>query len=260
MEWYFYILTILAGILSGFINTLAGSGSLITLPLLIFLGLPANVANGTNRVAILLQSLVGMRGFQSHGFLDPKSSVRFAVPAMIGAVLGAQIAVDLNEELMRRVIGAIMVLMLVIMLLNPKRWVEGGKERHRIAFLEPVVYFLTGIYGGFIQAGVGIFLISALVLISGMDILRANAIKVFVTLLLTLPALAVFMFNGQVVWTVGAILALGSMAGAYFGVKFASKKGAAVWVHRLLVAIVLVSSMKLLGIFSVILLWVNSVF
>ncbi|MCD6289521.1 MAG: sulfite exporter TauE/SafE family protein [Anaerolineae bacterium] len=114
MHWYLYPAVIAAGILCGFINTLAGSGSLITLPLLIFLGLPATVANGTNRVAILLQNIVGARGFQSHGLLDLRQALWLAAPAAIGAIVGAHIAVNLNDAAMKRAIGIIMIIMLVV--------------------------------------------------------------------------------------------------------------------------------------------------
>jgi len=250
LEWYLYALVMLAGVFTGFVNTLAGSGSLVTLPLLIFLGLPANVANGTNRVSIFLQSLVSVRGFHSAGFLELRPSSRFALSTSLGAILGAQIAVDLNETVMERVIGAVMILMLLVMLTNPKRWIEGGKTREVPKALEVIIYFLIGIYGGFIQAGVGIFLIAALVLLSGFDLIRANAVKGLIVAIYTIPALLIFILNNQVVWWIGIVLAFGSMVGAHLGVRFASRKNAAVWVHRILIAVVLLSAVKLLGVFE----------
>lgn len=254
MDWYLYPAVILAGLACGFINTLAGSGSLITLPLLIFLGLPATVANGTNRVAILLQNIVGVRGFQSHGLLNLRQALWLAVPAALGSIVGARIAVDLNEATMQRVIGIIMVIMLFVMLINPKRWLQGrpGQIRERPGVLELGLFFLIGIYGGFIQAGVGIFLLAGLVLGAGFDLVRANAIKVLIILIFTVPALIVFLMNGQVNWGIGLILAIGNMAGAWLGAQFASRPGAAIWVHRMLVAVVVVSSAKLLGLFDVV--------
>ncbi len=252
MDWYLYTLVILVGIFTGFVNTLAGSGSLITLPLLIFLGLPANVANGTNRVSILLQSLVGMREFHSRGLLDLKFSLGYAIPATLGAILGAQIAVDLNEMLMQKAIGITMILMLFIMLINPKRWIEGQKEKKFSRLLEIIIFFLIGIYGGFIQAGVGIFLLASLVLFSGFDLIRANAIKALIVLIYTIPAMLIFILNNQVIWGVGLILALGGMIGAFLGVRFASREGAGIWVHRILIGVVLLSALKLLGIFNLI--------
>ncbi|HEY64155.1 MAG TPA: sulfite exporter TauE/SafE family protein [Caldilineae bacterium] len=252
MDWYLYPAVIAAGFACGFINTLAGSGSLITLPLLIFLGLPATVANGTNRVAILLQNIVGVRGYQSHGLLDLRQALWLAGPAALGAIVGARIAVDLNETAMQRAIGVIMVIMLLVLLINPKRWLEGrgGDVRERPGPMELGLFFLIGIYGGFIQAGVGIFLLAGLVLGAGFDLVRANAIKVLIILVFTVPALIVFLINSQVNWGIGLILAMGNMMGAWAGTQFASRPGAAVWVHRILVTVVIVSSAKLLGVFD----------
>lgn len=249
MTWYIYPGIVAAGFLAGFINTLAGSGSLVSLPMLIFAGLPANVANGTNRVAILLQNVVGVRGFRSHGLLNLRQALWLAVPAAFGAIVGASIAVDLDAVAMRRAIGVVMVLMLVVMLVNPRRWIEGrpGQVRARPGWKELVAFFLIGIYGGFIQAGVGIFLLTGLVLGAGFDLVRANAIKVFIVLFFTVPALAVFVRNQQVAWSMGLLLAVGNMSGAWAGTRFAARPGAAVWVHRLLIAVVVYSAVRLLG-------------
>ncbi|MDI3502613.1 MAG: uncharacterized protein PWR13_830 [Archaeoglobi archaeon] len=247
MELWIYLLILLVGIFTGFVNTLAGSGSLLTLPLLIFLGLPANVANGTNRISILLQSLVSARGFHSRGLLRTRESSILALSSSLGAILGAQIAVELNEELMQKSIGIVMLLMLSVMLTNPRRWVEGKIEKKKSRMAELIIFFLIGIYGGFIQAGVGIFLLSALILYSGFDIIRANASKVLIVLIYTVPALLVFILNNQVVWDIGILLALGSMIGAELGVRFSSRENAGVWIHRVLVAVVLFSALKLLG-------------
>ncbi len=245
-----YLGVVLAGFLAGFINTLAGSGSLVSLPMLIFVGLPANVANGTNRVAILLQNVVGVRGFHAQGMMQWKQALWLAVPAAMGAIVGANIAVDLPEATMRRAIGVIMVLFLFVLLVNPKRWIHGkeGRIRERPGLQELVIFFLIGIYGGFIQAGVGIFLLAGLVLGAGFDLVRANAIKVFIVLFFTVPALLVFFLNGQVNWGWGLLLAVGNMSGAWAATRFAARPGAAVWVHRLLVVVVIYSALRLLGI------------
>ncbi|HIP72025.1 MAG TPA: sulfite exporter TauE/SafE family protein, partial [Anaerolineae bacterium] len=192
MEWYLYVAVIAAGFVAGFINTLAGSGSLVSLPVLIFLGLPANVANGTNRVAILAQNIVGVKSFDRQKVLDRRGAVILAIPAIFGSLIGAQIAVNLNEEMMRRVIGGLMIVMLVVILARPKRWLHGSAEymQERPSWKQLTVFFFIGIYGGFIQAGVGIFLLAGLVLSIGYDLVRANAVKVAIVLAFTVAALA----------------------------------------------------------------------
>ncbi len=173
-----------------------------------------------------------------------------AAPAVVGAVVGANIAVDLDERTMRRVIGLIMLLMLLVLLINPKRWIQGRPEaiRPRPTVKELVIFFLIGIYGGFIQAGVGIFLLAGLVLGAGFDIVRANAIKVFIVLCFTVPALAIFVLHNQVNWGWGLLLAIGNMTGAWVGTRFAARPGASVWVYRLFIGVVVYSAVRLLGV------------
>ncbi len=257
MAWYLYPAIVAAGFVSGFINTLAGSGSLVTLPLLIFAGLPANLANGTNRVAILMQNVVAVGSFRRSGMLDLRGALWLGVPATVGAVAGAQIAVNLNEEVMRRTIGVIMLIMLVVIVIRPGRWLKGQHQvmAGRPSVLQLLIFAGIGLYGGFIQAGVGIFLLAGLVLSMGYDLVRANAVKVGVVLLFTVFALLVFIFNGQVDWVIGFILALGNMLGAWVAARVAVERGAA-WVRRLLIAVVLVSAANLLGIFDLVIrLW-----
>lgn len=248
MDWYIYPLVIAAGFACGFINTLAGSGSLITLPLLIFLGLPANVANGTNRVAILLQTAVGTWSFHNQEVLHLRRGLILAIPAVVGAVLGAQIAVDLDEAMLRHMIGGLMLVMFFILLVRPKRWLQGRQEvsDKPVGVVQCIVFFSIGFYGGFIQAGVGLFLLAGLVLGAGFDLVKANAIKVLINLVFTVFALGVFLLNGQVDWFVGLVLAAGNMLGAWVAARMAVRRGAG-FLRWLLIAVVLVSAAVLLG-------------
>lgn len=248
-----YIAIILAGFIAGFINTIAGSGSLVTLPLLIFAGLPATVANGTNRIGILLQNVTAVHSFYKDEVLDVRGVITLGIPAIAGSLIGAQIAVNLEEEALRQVIGLLMLFLLVVILIRPKRWLKGSLERITgiPAWWQVFLFFLIGIYGGFIQAGVGIFLLTGLVLGIGYDLLRANAVKVGIVLLFTISALAVFIRNDQVHLFYGMLLATGSIAGGWAGAKVAVERGTA-WVHRLLVAVIIVSAINLLGIFDMV--------
>ncbi len=249
MEWVFYLAVIAAGFAAGFINTLAGSGSLITLPLLIFLGLPANIANGTNRVAILLQNMVAVGSFRRQRVLDVRGGIMLAIPAMIGAVIGAQIAVNLDEFIIRRTVGILMVVMFFVVLIKPRQWLEGktGNKKGFSLILKIFVFFLIGAYGGFIQAGVGIFLLAGLVLGAGYDLVKANAVKLLIVLCFTVFALIIFILNGQVEWKTGLVLALGNMTGAWIASRIAVKRGAK-FVRWFLLAVLLVSGSILVGI------------
>ena len=147
------VAVVAAGFACGFINTLAGSGSLITLPLLIFLGLPAPVANGTNRVAIVIQNIVAVTSFRAQKVLDVKPAVRYAVPAVFGAIIGARIAVGLDAVQMERIIGILMLAMLPFVFWKPKTWLENkvGDASERSLVSVVIIFFLIGAYGGFVQ-------------------------------------------------------------------------------------------------------------
>jgi uncharacterized membrane protein YfcA len=247
LEWYQYLLIIGAGLIAGFINTLAGSGSLLTLPLLIFIGLPPNVANGTNRIAIMLQSLVGSVGFRKQGSLDLRAGLLLGIPSVAGSIVGALIALSINNKMMERVVGVLLVVMFFIVLLKPEAWLKGKTEKGigGSLWINILVFFVIGVYGGFIQAGVGFFLLAGLVLGAGLNVVRANAIKNFLVFLYTPFALAVFMIGHQVDYRAGLILSVGSMTGAWLGTRSAVSWGPTFVRYVLLVA-VLVSAVQLI--------------
>lgn len=236
------------GIVTGVINTLAGSGSLITLPIFIFMcGLPPTVANGTNRIGVLLQTLVGYKEFERQHLTDMGSVWWLVIPSVIGAIVGTIIAVDMSEELMNRVIGGLMVFMFFVLLLKPRRWLrEHDQDRSKNrSFKSFIVYFAIGVYGGFIQAGVGVFLLTALVLLNHYSLTAANGVKLFVVLLFSVPALFIFISNGQVHFGYGLTMALFQMFGAWLGVRFLAKvNNSNVWVHRLLLLVVATAAVK----------------
>jgi len=233
------------GFVAGFMNTLAGNGSLITLPLLILLGLPANVANGTNRVGVLLQNVVAVGTFAKRGALDVQGSAALIAPTIVGAVLGAELAVDLDEALLRRVIGILMLVMLAVMVFNPERWIaEHATRRAPRLSVEVPIFFAIGVYGGFLQAGVGIFLLAGLVLGAGFNLVGANAMKNLIVLVFTAAALVVFVVNDQVYWTYGLLLAAGQSLGAWVAARLAVERGAK-FVRIVVIVIILVSTAAL---------------
>lgn len=247
LEWYKYLLIIGAGLIAGFINTLAGSGSLLTLPMLMFIGLPPNMANGTNRIAIMLQSLVGSLGFRKQAQLDRQTGIKLGIPSVLGSVAGALMALALKAKAMERVIGVLLIIMFFMVLLKPEAWLKGQKDKgiHGSTWLNFTVFFLIGVYGGFIQAGVGFFLLGGLVLGAGMDLVKANAIKNFLVFLYTPFALLVYMLGQQVDYKSGLILSVGSMTGAWLGTRSAVSWGPS-FVRYVLLAAVLISAIQLL--------------
>jgi uncharacterized membrane protein YfcA len=217
----------LVGFAAGFINTLAGSGSLLTLPILILLGLPANVANGTNRVGVVLQNIVAVATFRQRGVLPLAGSWKLILPSVVGAVIGADLAVDLDEALLRRTIGVLMLVLLVVMVLKPERWIaEHAAPRAPRLLVEVPLFFVIGVYGGFIQVSVGLFLMAGLVLGAGYNLVGANALKNLIVLVFSAAALVVFVLNDQVQWTLGLLLGAGQAVGAWVAAHFAVRRGA----------------------------------
>ena len=243
MEWYLYIAVVAVGIVAGIINTLAAGGSLLTIPLLMALGLPPNTANGTNRIAILLQNVVGVGSFHREKMMNFRAGFRVGIPAALGAISGAFIAVNINDEAMKLAIASIMILMFFVILLKPDRWIHSHEEQPPFPYgVQVVVFFLVGIYGGFIQAGVGFFLLTSLVLGCGFELVKANSPKLFIILLYTPVALLIFFLHGDVHLWMGLLLAAGNMMGAWFGTRIAIKWGAKFIRYFVLVAILIASS------------------
>lgn len=249
MEWYLILALIGVGFVAGFINTLAGSGSLLSLPMLMFLGLPANVANGTNRIAILLQNIVAVGSFKQQKTVNFKDGIWLTIPAIIGSLIGANLAISLNEEIMTKTIGGLLIFMFFIILYKPDKWIKGqaGLIKSKPSLLQIIIFFFIGLYGGFIQAGVGFFLLAGLVLSAGFDLVKANAMKLFIVLIYTPFALIIFMLNKQVDYKAGLILAIGNMFGAFIASRLAVNWGPK-FVRYILLAIVFFAALKLVGI------------
>ncbi|MEZ4601295.1 MAG: sulfite exporter TauE/SafE family protein [Syntrophotaleaceae bacterium] len=239
-------LLVLAGGVGGFFNVLAGGGSLITLPLLIFLGLPATMANGTNRVAILVQNIFAVGGFRRKGIMPLKLALLCAAPALAGSYLGANLALTIDDLLFKRILAGIMIGVLLFTALDPmKSWRRPDMEYTPFRILVLLVcFFAVGIYGGFVQAGVG-FLIIAALLLQGLDLVTINAVKVFVVALFTLVALTVFILHDQVDYTLGLALAAGNATGGWIATHLAVKKGHD-WIRKIVSLTILVFALKLL--------------
>ncbi len=233
------------GAVAGVLNVLAGGGSLLTLPVLIFLGLPSAMANGTNRVAILIQNIVAVQGFRHRKVMPLKLALICTVPALIGSVIGAKLAIDIGDEAFRRILAGVMIGVCALMVVDPtKRWRfdPATLTRARLAALA-VTFLGVGVYGGFIQAGVGFIIITGL-LVHGLDMVRINAVKVFVVMVYTVSALAVFVRAGQVDWALGLALAAGNATGGWLGSQLAVSKGHD-WLRRAVLVVAVAFAVKL---------------
>jgi len=243
------VLLFLTGLLAGTINVLAGGGSMLTLPVMIFLGLPPTVANGTNRVAILVQNVGAVGGFQRHRKIPRAWLVWTAPSALVGAVLGTWAAVNVGELAFQRILAVVLMVMVVVTLWTGRREIDGEVEAkppltpgRRTGLI--VGFFFIGVYGGFIQAGIG-FVTLALLSVYGLDLVRANALKATVVLIWTVMALTIFAWQGKVDWFMGGTLALGNLTGALIGVRMAVLKGQG-WIRKVVTAMVVVFAVRLL--------------
>jgi uncharacterized membrane protein YfcA len=217
----------LVGFVAGVINIMAGGGSLLTLPMLIFLGLPPAIANGTNRVAILIQNVFSISGFRSKGVNTFPYSIYFGLSAMVGAIIGAQIAIDIPGELFNRILAVVMIFVVTYLVLNRKVRLEDMVERvtGKHLWISLILFFFVGVYGGFIQAGTGFLILLVLSGVNRFSLVKSNAVKVVVAFIYTISALAVFVINDQVDWKYGLVLSVGNALGGWFSSRWSVRKG-----------------------------------
>jgi len=229
----------LAGLVAGFLNTLAGGGSSVALPVLEWVtGLPG-AANATNRIAILLQNVVAVAGFHTGRAVPYRLAARLAGTAVLGGVAGAWVATVLDADSMRVALSMGIAFVAVAAVVKPPRTPRLEGPAAGVAFL------LVGFYTGFLQVGVGFLLLACLVGGLGLDLVRANAAKVFIVLVVTAPVLLVFGLRGQLHLAAGLVLGCGNMGGAWIASRLAVKRGAA-WIKVVVVIAALVAIAKLL--------------
>jgi uncharacterized membrane protein YfcA len=233
-----------AGFVASVLNVIAGGGSFLTLPLLIFFGLPAVEANASNRLGILAQNVGGVWAFHRHRVLDWRWALRASLPALAGAALGTGLALHTGDREFRRILATLMVVVTLWTLLDRGGRAASALRRlpHRRLLLG-LAFALAGVYAGFVQAGVGFFIL-ALTTLGGLDLVRGNAVKLLVILATTCLSLALFAAAGKVDWAAGSALAAGSVAGSLLGVRLTVLKGHR-WVQGVVTVAIVVFAVKL---------------
>jgi len=240
-----YLLLFFFGVVAGTLNVIAGGGSFLTVPLLIFLGLPPTVANGTNRVGILCQNVAASWSFQRHKVVDWRYVRWAAVPAVIGALIGSRVAVTIGDEMFKNILATLMIVVTLWTLWDPlkkKLDEEGEKPFNRTALV--IGFFFVGIYGGFVQAGVG-FLVLAATTMAGLDLVKGNAVKVLSILAYTMLSLVIFAMEGKIDWSLGLVLAGGTLLGSQIGVHLTVLKGHN-WIKKVVTVTVIIMAVKLM--------------
>jgi uncharacterized membrane protein YfcA len=251
LSWLEVAALIISGVFVGFINTLAGGGTIISFSIFLFLGLPIDVANGTNRIAVILQNITSVSTFRQKNILDFKKGTWLAIPAVIGSIIGAQIAVDINKAAFEKAFAVVMLVMIFFLFFNSSKYLMGREDKmtKKVDWVQLIIFFLIGLYGGFVQVGVGYFLLAAIVLSAGFDLVRANAIKVWIVLLYTPFTLIVFLMNGAVNWKYGLIHAIGNILGAYIASHMAIHRGVG-FVKWVIIVVILITSAQLFGLYD----------
>ena len=248
MEPLHIIIALIGGLLAGILNTLAGNGSAITLSILTeVLGLPGNLANGTNRIGVLAQGITGSYTFFRHDKLNIRRSKWIIFWVCLGALCGVWVATIVSNEEFKSVFRFLLLAMLIVILVRPKRWLQQSNPDKKLHPLISIPIFLSlGFYGGFIQMGMGIFFLAVMVLVARYHIIEANAVKIFVVTLYTLFAVVVFQYKGLIHWQIGLVLAGGQAVGGWLAASFASRVPTAdLWAYRLLVVVVILALLKL---------------
>ena len=235
VDWLPLALLFPAGLLAGIVNTIAGGGSFLTLPLLMMGGLPEQVANGTNRVAILMQTAYASRVYDRHERLDRRALLFLLAALLPGALVGVYLASAISPGHFRQAMGVLFVAFAGLMLVQRKLLMARPSRPVGSRVGAAVVFFMVGVYGGFLQAGVGLLLLVSMAAFLGRDLAASNGLKQAVVAAWTLPAVAWFAWCGQVSWAPGLVLGAGNLLGALVGAKLAIAKG-----NRLIFSLVVI--------------------
>lgn len=242
LDFWGTLLLLATGFAAGIVNTLAGAGSLLTVPALVLLGVPADVANGTNRVGVIVHNLVASWRFHTEGVPGLRHALPLLLPTIAGSVVGAYTISLLPAATFQRLFAILMLALVIPIVLRVQPRTEASEWPR---WLTALVFLLVGMFGGAFQAGVGLLLIAALAH-AGHNLLRANSIKVILNAVQTAAALAIFVFQGQVWSLPGAVLAVGYGVGGGVGVRLAVAGGEKL-VRWFLAVTVIVLAIRLLG-------------
>ncbi|MCG8697299.1 MAG: sulfite exporter TauE/SafE family protein [Bacteroidales bacterium] len=238
-EIYIAFILFFAGVAASFINMMAGGGSMITIGSMIMLGIDPQVANATNRIGVLVGTGTGAAAFKSEKFTDLKTSLLLGLCAIPGAILGAIYSINITSEQFQKVLAIVMILIIITMFIPKKKREQSGKSINKFLIYPAMV--LVGIYGGFIQVGVGFLLMAALRHLMSYDLIRVNMHKVFVVLIYTIPVLVLFGLTGKINWMLAIVMSCGNALGSWISVKLSIKKGEKFVKIVLAVAIVLMA-------------------
>lgn len=236
-------IVIVAGLAGGFLGGQVGSGALITLPALLFIGLEPSVAIATNILSAWLTNFSAGFEYWRHQKIDFAHVVPFSLLSFVGAIIGARLVVSIDEMLLSYIIAGLFILLLVVLFRQPHE-PHGTDGGWRLA-LGYVLVFMLGIYGGFFTVGVTTFLLFLYTLLLKKSLLHAAADAVAVTSVMLVGALVVFVLKGTIVYTLALPLAAGAVVGALVGARTALRFGSS-WLRPLAAVIVVLIVVQLI--------------
>lgn len=245
MDLYEIPLIIITGFAAAFLNTVGGGGSLFSVPILTFLGLPITSANATSRVALLFQNLFAVGGFRSKGIDLPwPYSLYLGLSSLGGGLIGAIMASHVADEVFNKIFVGVMIMSVFLILYNPFK--SKGPERldFRSQWIGVFFFFFIGIYGGFVQAGIGFLVIAVLSLVNNLSLVKSNYVKVFAAIVYTAVSVAVFAYEGKILWATGFVLAIGHALGGWYAARWSVNKGE-VWIKRVMIVSIIAMAIKL---------------
>ncbi len=242
-----------AGVAAGFVNTLAGGGMMITLPVMVFVGLPETLANGTSRFGILFQTSSSAWAYYRKNVLDTARLKRVVPPVLLGAAIGAFAGANLPDQVFRLIFGGVMIAFAALLLKKPKKADNEVRStlnsRFDSAWTRWLILVPVGLYGGMIQAGMGYVVLGALTVGFGFTLMEANILKVALIGAYTPMVVAIFLGHGELNILVGVLLALGQAAGAWIGAHVALDRGVGL-VRGMLLLVIGLSSLQLFGVWG----------
>lgn len=246
MEIWHFIVLVLVGIFVGFINVISGGGSLITLPILIFFGLDSTVANASNRIGNMAQSLSALAGFKSKGVTYDSYVYVLGIASALGAVIGTFMALEISDKAFNKVLAVVMIMVVLFTIFSPTKKPSDILERihTKSKVLGAIAFFFIGIYGGFIQAGTGLLIMAALAVINKFSLVKVNTYKVVIVIFYLSVAMVIFIWKGQVNWFYGLSLAVGMSIGGWLTSRWSLNKGDA-WIKGFMVVSVCALAIKL---------------
>ncbi len=243
--WYEYLLVVIVGFGAAFLNTIGGGGSLFSVPILTFMGIPITMANATSRVALLFQNVFAVGGFKSKGLELPwPYSLYLGLASLGGGLMGSLVASKVPDAVFTKIFVVVMFLAVILILFDPFKSKGEEKLDTRSQVIGTICFFFIGIYGGFIQAGIGFLVIAVLSVVNNLSLVRSNYVKVFAAIVYTGVSVIVFALEGKVIWMTGLVLAIGHALGGWIASRWSVTAGE-VWIKRVMIISIIGMAIKL---------------